>query len=79
MIGMKNSDTYQAKVFEICTETGDLKYSLFSKVVKSFLAMPNGNANVERSSPDNKNTPTSEQTNMTKETLEGFKRVKKHT
>ena len=65
----KRIDTYWAKVFEIRTETGDLKYSLLSKVVKSFLAMPNGNANVERSLLDNKKTLTSGRTNMTKETF----------
>ena len=38
--------------------------------------MPNGNANMEQSSPDNKNTLTSEQTNMTKETLKGLEERK---
>ena len=81
---MKNSgqqkriDIYWAKVFEIPIETGDLKYSSLSKVVISFLAMPNGNANVERSLSGNKNTLTSEQTNMTKETLEGLRRAKEY-
>ena len=56
-------------MFKICTETGDLKYSLLSKVVKSFLAMLNGNANVEQSLLDNKKTLTSGRTNMTKETF----------
>ena len=56
----KRIDTYWAKVFEIRTETGDLKYPLLSKIVKSFLGMPNGNANVEPSLSDNKNTLTSE-------------------
>lgn len=74
----KRIDTYWAKVFEIRTETGDLKYSLLGKVVKSFLGMPNGNANVEPSLSDNKNTLTSEGTNMTKETLEGLKRAKEY-
>ena len=40
-------DTYWAKLFEIRTETGYLKYSLLNKIIKSFLALPNGNANVE--------------------------------
>ena len=40
--------------------------------------MPNGNANVERSLSDNKNTLTSEQTNMTKETSEGLRRAKEY-
>ena len=81
---MKNSgqqkriDTYWAKVFGIWTETGDLKYSLHSKVVKSSLTMHNGNANVERSISDNKNTLTSGQTNLTKETLEGLRRAKEY-
>ena len=57
----KRIDTYWTKVFEICTETGDLKYSLLSKVVKSFLAIPNGNANMELRLPDNKNTLTTNQ------------------
>ena len=75
----KRIDTYWAKVLEIRTETGDLKYSLLSKVVKSFLAMPSGKANVERSLSDNKNTLTSERTNMTKETLAGLRRAKEYT
>ena len=74
----KRIDTYWAKVFEIRTKTGDLKYSLLSKVVKSFLGMPNGNANVEPSLSDNNNTLTSEWTNMTKETLERLKRAKEY-
>ena len=47
-------------MFEIRTETGDLKYSLLIKVVKSFLGMPNGNTNVERSLSDDKNKLNSE-------------------
>ena len=74
----KRIDTYWANVFEIRTETGDLKYSLLIKVVKSFLGMPNGNANVERSLSDDKNKLNSEWTNMTKESLEGLKKVKEY-
>ena len=74
----KRIDTYWAKLFEIRSETGYLNYSLLSKVIKSFLAMPNGNANVERSLSDNKNTLTSERTKMTKETLEGLRRMEEH-
>ena len=77
-VQQKRIDTYWAKVFEIRTETGDLKYSLLSKIVKSFLGMPNGNANVEASLSDNKNTLTSEWTNMTKESLDGLKRAKEY-
>ena len=52
--------------------------TLYLVVVKSFLAMPNGNANVERSLSDNKNTLTSERTSMTKGTLEGLRRAKEY-
>ena len=40
--------------------------------------MRNGNGNVERSLSDNKNTLTSERTNMTKETLEGLRGAKEY-
>ena len=74
----KRIDTYWAKLFEIRTETGYLKYSLLNKIIKSFLALPNGNANLERSLSDNKNTLTSERTKITKETLEGLRRMEEY-
>ena len=48
---------------------GERKYILLSKVVKSFLLIPNGNASAERSLSDNKNTLTRERTNLKKRPL----------
>ena len=49
---------------------------MLSKVVKSFLSIPNGNASVERSLSDNKNTLTHERTKLKEETLVALRRSK---
>ena len=65
-------------MFEVQSERGTKKYNLLSKVVKSFLALRNGNANVERSLSDNKNTLSSEWTKVSVETLGGLRGVEEH-
>ena len=57
---------------------GTQKYKLPSKVAKHFLAYHNGNAIVERSFSDNKNTLSSERTKLSAETLNEVRRAKEH-
>ena len=47
-------------------------------LVKSILCLQNGNAAVERSLSDNKNTLNSERFNLLPETLVGLRRLKDH-
>ena len=47
-------------------------------MVKRFLELLNGNANVKRILSKNKNTLTSENTKLSAETLTRLKRAKKH-
>ena len=55
------------------------KYDLLSKIVKSFLALHNGNnANAKRSLFEHKITLTSERTKLSAETLTGLRTVKDH-
>ena len=74
----KRLDHYWAKVLKIKSESGTKKYSLLSKVVKSCLSLHNGNASVERSLSDNKNTLTSERTKLSDEALMGLRKAKEH-
>ena len=66
------------KVFTFMSSNGERKYQLLSKIVKSFLSLPNGNASVERSVSDNKNTFTNERINLKEETLMAFRRAKEY-
>ena len=68
--------TIGQRFFQISSSSGDRKCTHLSKVVKSCLSIPNGNANVERSLSDNKKTLASEHTNLKKETLMGLRRAK---
>ena len=55
-------DYYWKAVFEIKSNSGEQKYSKLPALVKAVLAFQNGNAAVERSLSDNKNSVTSERT-----------------
>ena len=66
-------DNYCAKVFGIHTATGDKKFSLLSRVVKSALCIYHGNADVERSLSDNTNTVTDERTRLSELTINGLR------
>ena len=55
-------DNYWAKVFGIQTTTCDKKFNLLVRVVKSSLSIHHGNADVERSLSDKKNTVIDERT-----------------
>ena len=73
------TDYYWSKILQITSSSGDRKYTHLSKVVKSYLFIPNENANVERSLSDNKNVLTSERTNIKEETLMVLRRAKTFT
>ena len=62
-------DSYLAKVFGIESATGDKKYKLLARVVKSAPCIHDGNADVEWSLQDNKNTVTDERTRLSKEVI----------
>ena len=71
-------DQYWGKIFKFQLATGEPKYENLSKVVKSVLSLYNGNAAVERSLSDNKNTCTKECVNLLPETLIGLRRMKEY-
>ena len=47
---------YNAKIFDIKNSLGATKYNILPKLVKSALSLQDGNAAVEKSLSDNKNT-----------------------
>ena len=67
---------YWAKVFGIQTATGDKKFSLLARVVKSAVCIYCENAHVERSLSDNKNTVTDERTRLSELTINGLRLAK---
>ena len=69
-------DNYWAKLFGIKTTTGDKKFNLLARVVKSALCIHHGNADVERSLSDNKNTVTDERTRLSELTVNGLRLAK---
>ena len=71
-------DHYYAKIFDIKNYLGATKYNILPKFVKSSLSLENGNAAVERSLSDNKNTLTHKRSNPSAPTLIGLKRAKEH-
>ena len=73
---MHRLDLYWSMIFEFTSFNGEPKYELLSKVVKSFLSIPSGNASVERSLSDNKNTLDPERTNLKEETRVVLRRAK---
>ena len=66
-------DHYYAKIFDIKNSLGATKYNILPKLVKSALSLQNGNAAVERSLSDNKNTLTHKHSNLSASTLIGLK------
>lgn len=74
----QHMDTYWSKVFKLKSGIVEPKLFLLSKVVKSFLCLHNGNAEVERSLSDNKNTLTAERTKLSDETLGSLRKAKEH-
>ena len=69
-------DNSWPKVFGIETATGDKKFSLLTRVVKSALCILHGNADVERSLSDNKNSVTDERTRLLELTINDLRLAK---
>jgi hypothetical protein len=74
----KRLDHYWSKIFSMESSTGGVKYKLLCIVVKSCLCLQHGNASVERSLSDNKNTLTVTRSNLGDETLMGLRRAKEY-
>ena len=66
------------KEFQISLSSGAKKYFILRKVLKSCLALPNRNANVEISLTSNKNLLTNEHLNWSKKVLLGLRRTKEY-
>ena len=71
-------DHYWNAVFQIKTTTGTLKYTKLPPLIKAILAFQNGNAAVERSLSDNKNSVTSERTDLMDKTIVGLRLMKEY-
>ena len=71
-------DHYDAKIFVIKNSLGATKYNILPKLVRSALSLQYGNAVVERSLSDNKNTLTRKRSNLSAPTLIGLRRAKEH-
>ena len=74
----KRIDKYYANIFNMKNMMGEPKFKLLRLVIKSALSLQNGNASVERSLSDNKNTLTKTRTNLSAETLVGLRRAKQY-
>ena len=72
----KHIDKYCANIFNMKNMMGEPKFKLLRLVINSALSLQNGNASVERSLSDNKNTLTKTRTNLRAETLVGLRRAK---
>ena len=71
-------DHYWRKIFKLTTSAGELKYPTLRKLVKSVLSLHHGNADVERSLSDNKNTCTKDRVGLHDDTLIGLRRMKEY-
>ncbi|KAH3714986.1 hypothetical protein DPMN_057689 [Dreissena polymorpha] len=69
-------DHYWNKVTELKSKSGLLKYPVMMQVIKSALTISHGNADVERSLSDNKNTVTPERASLGMETINGLRLAK---
>ena len=69
-------DNCWTKVFGINIATSDKKFNLIARVVKNALCIHHGNADVERSLSDNKNTVTDERTRLSELTINGLRLAK---
>ena len=64
--------------FQIKTTSGTLKYTKLPPLIKAILAFQNGNATVEWSLSDNKNSVTSERTDLMDKTIVGLRHMKEY-
>ena len=75
---LKRVDHYWNQVFKLKSLTGAQRYPYLAKIVKSCCALQNGNAAVERSLSDNKNTLTKERSLLGDETLKALRLTKEY-
>ena len=71
-------DLYWHEAFKVKTTSGETRYNQLRKVGKSVLYLQNGNAAIERSVSDNKNTLTKGQIGLLPETLIGLQQIKEY-
>lgn len=76
--GYKRLDSYFVNVFNLKTPSGAPRYVHLPKVVKTCCSLQNGNAPVERSLSDNKNTVTKERASLGDDTIRGLRIVKEY-
>ena len=69
---------YWASVFQEKTSKDQFRYSILPKLVKSFLSLAHGNADVERSLSANKRTVTADRASLSDVTINGLRTVKDH-
>ena len=72
----KRIDTFWAAVLQQKDSFGNLRYRALSKFVKGVLCLAHGNADVERSLSQNKNTVTSDRVKLSDESINGLRLVK---
>ena len=73
---MKRIDFYWNKILKQKNARGENRYAILPKLIKSVLTLAHGNADVERSLSDNKNTVTKERTRLTTIAINGLRLVK---
>ena len=69
-------DHYWQSLFKLKTLSGPRKYPLPTKLVKSVFSLYHGNTAVEPSLSDNKNTVTTDRTELLNETIVSLSRMK---
>ena len=72
----KRLDHYWNQIFKLKSLSGLPRYPYLALIVKSCCALQNGNAAVERSLSDNKNTLSKERTSLGDDTLKALRRGK---
>ena len=72
----KRIDYYWSKVLDQKTKSGQPRYYVLPKVIISVLTLAHGNADVERSLSNNKNTVNTERTGLGIHTINGLRMAK---
>lgn len=70
-------DHFWGKVFQICNNSGIIKYKLLSSLIKAVLTLPHGNADCERGFSTNKRLLES-RNRLNISSVNGLKQVKSH-
>ena len=69
-------DHFWRKIFKIQLLSGQPKYTVLPKVVKTLLSIHHGNADCEHSLSDNKKVVTPEGVRLRPDTIKGIRRAK---